>query len=1039
MVSFTTATLNKKMSRRLFRCAYCGRSDFLSKGGLAQHVQRNANCKAKELASLSGLGVRPETVDDFAVLTTVGRGKKRDDLLAVQRGECGSVGETLTTKVKNHALGSNYDSSDDNNFGTAWGEDSDEREDGLSGKEQSDGDAHGPNRTILSDFLEYEKRAVENFEDFCANEKNAIELMALLRKGKASLDTYQSMMQWHLRASNKLRRHEALANHPEYIGREVVINMLLDRYNLKNKVNIVKEITLPSSRARAKIIMNDAKMCLSSLLTDPRITDEDYLFFDDNPLSSPPTQQNLGLIGDINTGSAYRQTYQKLIKKPGEQVLLPVIFYIDGAATGQFADLPVTPLKFTLGIFNRKARERPHMWRTLGYLPKISKHTSRGRRQFVESRHLDALTAHPNMLEGEGDLVDTDVAPAQDMHTILATILEEFEKIQDRGFVWDLMYKGKVYHDIEFVVFVPFFKCDTEEADRLCGSYTSRAATVSQLCRYCCCPTMKSDDPRAVYPRKTVAMISKLVENNDEDALKGLSQQNIDNALYSLRFGLHNDEGVHGACPMEMLHALKLGIFKYVRDMFFEQVGENSQLADGINALAVKYGELLSRQSDRDMPKTKFSNGIQKGKLMGSEYTGVLLIIAAILRSTSGSELLETKKSSTFCQDNGIDDWVMLVETLLMWEAWLKSDTMERKHVHRSKEKHLYIMYLIRKVGNRTKGMGWKIMKYHAIMHMSKDILHFGVPMNFDTGADESGHKPAKTAAKLTQKRKETFDHQVSTRLTEIHCLDLACAEISSNRRLWEYFYAQGSDKTEPLPPPRTKEPRIDGSKFQACLQADGRSYMWRVGDRDKTMIAVETCFCDFVGTLTNKVGQYIPDLVVCTRYFDKHNNLFRGDPHFTGQPWRDWVMIDWGDDGILPGKIWGFVDLRQLPHGNNVHCGGLYRIDPSIFAIVESADLVKDRAEANRSELFVPITKNVGRLRHGRVPELEFFLADVRAFDGQVVVVPDVGGPRNGYFMLRPRCKWREDFTRWLERKYETFENFDDEEDSTNDSDDGP
>ena len=1028
MVNVLVIELHLKMSTGLFQCKYCGRTGFLSKGGLAQHVARNATCKEKELASLSGQRIRPHISHEFSMLTTVSRGKRRDNILALQQQKYGSQGKTSTDHVTTHGSGSHYNN-EDVDFGVAW-QDPDESDDAVQGSKEGHGD--GPDESILSDFLQYERHATRNYHSFCAKEKNAIELMSLLRRGKASLDTYDAMMKWHLRASNKLRDHEALANHPEYLGREVIINRLLDRYNLKNKVNIVKEITLPSSRARAKIITNDARTCLSSLLTDPRISDADYLFFDDNPLSPPPTQQNRGPIGDINSGQAYYKTYQKLIKKPGKQVLLPVIFYIDGAATGQFADLPVTPLKFTLGIFNRKARERPHMWRTLGYLPKITKHTSRGRRQFVETQHHDALTAHPNLLDGEGDSVDTDVVPAQDMHTMLETILEEFIKIQDRGFVWDLMYKGKVYHGIEFVVFVPFFKCDTEEADRLCGSYTSRAATVSQLCRYCCCPTMESDDPTAVYPRKTIGMISDLVENSDEEALKELSQQNIVNACYSLRFGLHSDEGVHGGCPMEMLHALKLGIFKYVRDMFFEQVGENSQLADDINALAVKCGELFSRQSDRDMPKTKFSNGIQKGKLMGSEYTGVLLIIAGILRSTSGSELLQSKKSSTFGQGDGVEDWVMLVETLLMWEAWLKSDVMDRKHVHRSRRKHLYIMYLIRKVGNRTKGMGWKIMKYHAIMHMAQDIINFGVPMNFDTGADESGHKPAKTAAKLTQKRKETFNHQVSQRLTEVHVLDLAMQEISHNTPMWEYFYAHDSDVEVSAPSHNTFQPRIDGSKFQACFEDDGCSCMWKVGDRHRKTIEVETCFCNFVATLTNKVVEYIPDLVVCTRYFDENKTIFRGDPDFTGRPWRDWVMVDWGDDGVLPGKVWGFVDLRKLPEGNEVHCGGLYRIDPSIYAIVESAEPVKDRDEANRSELFVPIIKNIGPVRHGEYQELEFFLADVRAFAGEVVVIPDIGGPPNGYFMLRPRGKWREDFTRWLERRYEEFENFDDEGDGS-------
>ena len=57
------------------------------------------------------------------------------------------------------------------------------------------------------------------------------------------------------------------------------------------------------------------------------------------------------------------------------------------------------------------------------------------------------------------------------------------------------------------------------------------------------------------------------------------SQQNIQNALYKICFGSRNNCGIHGACPMEMLHALLLGIFKYARDCLFKhEIGDSSQL-----------------------------------------------------------------------------------------------------------------------------------------------------------------------------------------------------------------------------------------------------------------------------------------------------------------------------------------------------------------------------------------------------------------------------------------------------------------------------
>jgi hypothetical protein len=297
---------------------------------------------------------------------------------------------------------------------------------------------------------------------------------------------------------------------------------------------------------------------------DPRIVGEDYLFFDDNPFAPP---HDLDYIGDINTSKAYIESYRKYITNPSKLVLLSVILYIDGAATGQFADLPVTPLRFTLGIFCRKACDRPHFWRTVGYVPVITNgDKSQGVRRFHESGHVESLII--NVADDEGVFGGDDVEKAQDLHTNLSVLLEEYLTIQERGFSWDLFYNGRLYEDIEFVPYVHFIKCDTEEADRLAGKYTSWTLNVASLCRYCCCPTSYSDDPLADYPRKTVPMIKALIDNKDVEGLKSMSQQQIKNAWHPICFGAHNDEGVHGATPLEMLHALLLGIFKYVRDCF---------------------------------------------------------------------------------------------------------------------------------------------------------------------------------------------------------------------------------------------------------------------------------------------------------------------------------------------------------------------------------------------------------------------------------------------------------------------------------------
>ena len=79
--------------------------------------------------------------------------------------------------------------------------------------------------------------------------------------------------------------------------------------------------------------------------------------------------------------------------------------------------------------------------------------------------------------------------------------------------------------------------------------------------------------------------------------------------------------------------------------------------------------------------------------------------------------------------------------------------------------------------------MGLKLVKFHLILHMLRhDILNFGVPMEYDTGLNESGHKKTKRAAKLTQKREETFDEQVDIRLQEEHLLEMASEEMNGRK-----------------------------------------------------------------------------------------------------------------------------------------------------------------------------------------------------------------------------------------------------------------
>ena len=161
-------------------------------------------------------------------------------------------------------------------------------------------------------------------------EVDAVDLLRVLRKSGVSLATYDAIIEWHLRANGQLHAKQTLTKSPYYVSTKVLYKNLGIRYEYKeDSVTEVKRVTLPHSKAVVDVLVNDAKVVMRQLLTDPAITDEDYLFFNDDPLSEPP--EDIDEIKDLNTGRAYLYSYRKYIKFPGKQVLLPVLFYIDGA------------------------------------------------------------------------------------------------------------------------------------------------------------------------------------------------------------------------------------------------------------------------------------------------------------------------------------------------------------------------------------------------------------------------------------------------------------------------------------------------------------------------------------------------------------------------------------------------------------------------------------------------------------------------------------------------------------------------------------
>ena len=906
-------------------------------------------------------------------------------------------------------------------LGHSFDETSDEEyaPDDLDSSESSY-EEEGPDTWIRDQFKGYCEHACRNFLPLTEKEVTSARLLHLLKEKKAPLNAYESVMLWHLKESKQVRQQETLQNYSGYISRKKLLNKLKLRYNYQDQFPFQRTTKLPVSGTIVKITCHNTKAVFQRLLTDPRIEPKDYLFWDNNPKAFPP--ENLDYVRDLNTGQAYLQTHARLITKAGEQ-LMPVIIYTDGTPVSHFHDMEIIQVKMSLGIMTRVARLKPHCWATLGYIEKIHQQGGRGRKIVEEANHLETQDAGSSVDSDETlhEMDGVGVKNDQDFHAMMDIILQDFVRIQERGFLWDHHdpVAQQTYEGINYKTFTPFIRCDTKEADLLAAKYGQRFSA-QQICRKCHIPLQEADDHLAKYKFKTVSEIKKLVENADLDGLKALSQTYLKNTFHKVRFSMGNDCGIHGSCPSELLHAFLLGTFKYLRDIFFEFIGKDSERAKLINALAKVYGKHFARQSDRTMPGTAFSRGIQAGKLMAKDFRGILLIMCAILRSTKGREILS--KRNNFWETTALDDWILLVELMLEWESYLNEPQMCLKHVKRLEKKHRFIMYIMRKVAQRTQGMGLKLMKFHAILHIWKDIIQFGLPLEYDTAANESMHKPAKQAAKQTQMAADTFNFQTGTRLIEYDLLDLAMEEIENNRVPWQYFWnleESESDSDEDNGGGKKAEISTGETKIQVYVDNNGEA-SFKLYTRSKHWAKTRwnTCLVEFLLELQDKIQAYIRTdslpIYTCHR---RDGQIFRGHPNYRGKgAWKDWVWVNWGEYGKLPCHIWCFVVLQGMPTGQNALYHGGIPLKDGTYAVVETTTLQEDEDEIGKSDLMMPVMKEVTLDAAGNVENRTFYLADTEAFLDPCCTVPDLGGPTNRYFVVLPRNEWAKLFVKWVE-----------------------
>ena len=215
--------------------------------------------------------------------------------------------------------------------------------------------------------------------------------MLTLTVSRAPLVMFDKLFDWHL-------AHLACKTS---ITRNSLLTKLRDRHNMKGAEPCEVKITLPSSNVRVKMPCHDASNQIMHLLIHGlrQLTISGAMVIQ---RVSPPEEWLE--LGDLVDGKAHIATCDKKIRpvphteSGRRKALLPILLHVDSCVTGLNENLGLELVKFTLGIFNSKAREKYCSWRVLGAIP-----------QFQSVKTDAAAATEPSgHIEAEGHVTESD-------------------------------------------------------------------------------------------------------------------------------------------------------------------------------------------------------------------------------------------------------------------------------------------------------------------------------------------------------------------------------------------------------------------------------------------------------------------------------------------------------------------------------------------------------------------------------------------------------------------------------------------------------
>jgi len=741
-----------------------------------------------------------------------------------------------------------------------------------------------------------------------------------------------------------------------------------------------KETSVPlHPNLTATVVTFSFAAMAQSLLEDQSLMKPENLLINNNNQPIPDD-----VCGDIDSGEWYKSaTIRLCINK--EDVLCPIILFIDTTHLDKLSKWSLEPVLFTLGIFNRKTRNLSTAWRPLGLVTNTTRMSSATRAQFGK-RYVKKTEPKDQIMHTY--FTFTKSQNMQNYHRILKVILEDLVTCQKSGGLPTTLKIGNSTIKCCLKVPVAFVVGDCEGSDKLCGRYGTHSLGNSLICRDCDCPTKEADNPYYQCKPLTCAIFDAAIGNSD--ALKKLSHHSVNNAFHQVCFG-GDEQGIHGCSPPEMLHLYQLGLYKYALDAFVSLL--SSEQKRSFDQLVSKVSHTCYRQSDRTFPRFRFPRGITDlKKFTAAEQVGVILICFLVISTKEIESVLLCYNKSKKCYEveketlKRCKEFATLFEEMLITEAWINQDVHSRTNVlNQGTSKIKALMEKFKDTVDRSEGNGLKIPKFHQLLHFPRYILKFGSPNNFSTSRCESHHiKLSKDPARTAQKRDSTFEQQVGQRIVDSIVLSQATHEL----------IPQSHATAITIPP------IIGGTKFSILQLEDDGDFVAVSQTNSAALLPFDSNLLNTFGNAFIKHFKRNEGIPCFTEHnrtdlLDGSNTLFRGHPLYRGYSWNDWAFFNWANtdinlpDSHIAGQILFFLDFRDVKDHPDFESG--------LYAIINSM---------TKSPTNIPGTKILQKsnMQHG----FHFNLCDVETIVDVAFVVPNAG-ISGEYFILRPPKQWAE------------------------------